>query len=339
VTQRGVAARAGERARPGLQVDVGEVGQRDAEPLRADHQRQRRGPEVVGSRRQVVGPVEADRPAAPVSRRTLVEAVATPGVVGRPGRHRRHQGDRAGRGRRGHDVRHEGLPPVRGAHLEDVEPGGPAARGHADAASPGRLHRAGGPRTQHRVRLPGAAQHGRAPHPDAPPPDVRPDPVGGDPVVAGGRRDHQRDVGPRHPARGRRPRLDLPVLGGSAQPPAVGAPHPARRSDDPRLGAPLTRRRPQRGGGVAGELLDDHPCEPEHGQHDQREPRCAHRTTPVGDGPPATAPTVQPGDRRGRGVSAPSRRDVGHRRLGEASPGWGRQKLPTGRIHVTPGGD
>ena len=154
VARRDVAECSGQQVVVVVEVDVGEVGQRLAGHLGPDHDRDDRDVEVVHATDAVVGPVEADRPAAPVAARAVVQAVAAPEVVGLPGRHRDHHGDRAGGRGRGDDVGDLVLPARGGPQPEHVEARLPAGRVDGQAHVPRRHDGPGLGRLEHRVGLP-----------------------------------------------------------------------------------------------------------------------------------------------------------------------------------------
>jgi hypothetical protein len=229
MTGRDVPERSGQQVVVGIEVDIGEVGQRDAARLGADHDRHDRGVEVVHAAHPVVGPVEADRPAATVTGRSGVEAVAAPDVVRLPGRDRHDQCDRAaGRGR-GDDVGDLVLPARRTPQAEDVEPGVPARRVGGQAHVPRGHDGPGAERLEHRLCLLLTGDHSGPLHEVAGAAVVVTDPVGIHPEGALGGRHLELERGPGRRADPGRVGLDLPVLGRTGHPPGVGPPQPHRR--------------------------------------------------------------------------------------------------------------
>ena len=213
-----------------MQVDVREVGQRLAGHLGPDHDRDDRDVEVVHASHAVVGPVEADRPAAPVAGRPVVEAVAAPEVVGLPRRHRDHDRDRPGRGGRGDDVGDLVLPARRGPQAEHVEARLPAGRVRGQAHVPRRHDGAGLEWLEHRVGLPLAWDQPGPVHELAGPAVVVTDPVRAHPERSLRRRHLELQQGTGRCAHAGGVGLDLAVLGHLRHPPLVRALEPPGRS-------------------------------------------------------------------------------------------------------------
>ncbi len=198
-------------------------------PSARTHHRQRGGAVVVGTGRAVVGAVEADRPAPAVAGGAFVEAVATPGVVGLPGRDRRDQCDRALRRLGRHDVRHERVEPGAGPQLQHVVAGRPARGVDREGAAPRSDHCPGLGGLQDRVALQDAAPRARLPHRRAPAAPVRTDPVGRHAVRRSRRRHLEPHLRPGSAAADRGVGLD-PSLGRPAYPPGFRAEGRGRRT-------------------------------------------------------------------------------------------------------------
>ena len=240
-----------------VEVDAGDVGQRQPESFGEGDQRELQlevgpGPVVIGE-----GPVKGDLAAAvgEAAAGAAVQAVLAPAVVGLVGRHRRDQHDPARRRGRADHHRHVALHPRRGIQPEQIRTGRPAGRRHGQARRPGR-HRHRSRLDDLRPRLEAAWRRRRGPHQAGQVAAVPAHPERADPEAARRGRHEQpergagRHVGPVGET------LELVEVTGMRDPPArvTGQRVLGRGYSRPRPGSAVARCSPgrSRACGVAG---------------------------------------------------------------------------------------